>query len=259
MAQDLSVNALRTYVRDFLEVDTSDIDDSLIDTWSYAAWDDLIGQANNWPFYEVGENADGSTGSTNPGVEFSITTQVGVQNYALPTLTVQGVQASVDPHNIVAVQGPHWELMYDSVTALESSFTPAFIISQEPERYSMWGTTGITLWPIPDAAYQINIRAYRSPIDWIGIGPSGLVDAPNDFWTAIAHYDLSMGWANQTDLQSASFWDTQYQQAKARLLRKYIKAPLPENIVLNGGAVTRDLPPRLRYPWEGSSTVGLGR
>lgn len=249
MAQDTSLQALNDYVRNFLEVDDTDIPDSLMAAWAYSAFDDLIGQAVNWPFYEVGENADGVS-----GILYQIQTVVGTQNYALPTVTVQGIQANVNAHNLIAVQGPHWELMYGGTTELEKIYTPAFTSSQEPERYSIWGQTGLTFWPIPNQALTFNIRAYRDPIDWIGLGPSGLVDAPNDFWSAMAHYCLSMGWANQTDLQSASFWNSQYQQAKGRLLAKYIQSPRPESIVLNGSQNgVGGLPPRLKYPFESAT------
>lgn len=253
MAQDTSVQAIRNYVRQFVDVDVTDIPDSLCDSWSYAGFDDLIGQDVRWPFYEVGQNADGTTGSTNPGVDYYIETVVGVQNYKLPTYTVQGVQGKVDPHRIVALQGPHWELPWASVTALESTFTPAFIVSQEPERVSFWGDV-ITLWPIPNSVYRINIRAYRDPIDWIGLGAGGLIDAPNDFFAALQQYVLSAAWAQQTDLQQASYWQNQYQISKQRLYRKYLRAPMVESLVLNGGQVTRELPPRLRFPFDGMTT-----
>lgn len=257
MAQDVSVQAIRLYARQFVDADAVDIPDWLCDTWSYAGWDDLIGQDIRWPFYEVGENAAGTTGSVNPGTPYILNTAVGVQNYALPNVTVQGVAAKVRNDRIVAIQGPHWELLYASHTALESTFTPAFIVSQEPERYSFWGTTGITLWPIPNSVYALNIRAYREPVDWIGIGAGGLIDAPNDFFSALQHYVLAQAWAQQTDLGQAAYFSQQYAASKARLYKKYLRSPLPETAVLNGGQVTRELPPRLRFPFEGMSQVGL--
>lgn len=257
MAQDTSVQAVRNYIRSFVDADVVDIPDALCDVWIYAGFDDLMGSDVRWPFYEVGENAAGVTGSTNPGTPYQVTTVVGVQNYELPTVAVQGAEALVRNHRIVAVQGPHWELLYASTTALESTFTPAFIVSQEPERYSFWGTTGITLWPIPNSAYTLNVRAYRDPIDWIALGAGGLIDAPNDFFTALQQYVLAQAWAQQTDLGQASFWEQTYTASKARLYKKYLRAPMNENAVLNGGQVTRELPPRLRFPFEGMSQIGL--
>lgn len=253
---DTSVQALRNYIRLFVDVDNTDIPDGLADTWTNLGWKDLIGTDLRWPFFEIGNNAIGSAGSTNPGTTYTINTVVGQQNYKLPTFTVQSLNAVVEPRNIVAVQGPHWELLYASHTALESTFTPAFIVSQEPERISFWGGM-MTMWPIPNSVYLINIRAYRNPIDWVSLGAGGLVDAPDDFWTVLSHYVLAMAWGQQTDLQQASFWMDQYAAGKAMLTRKYLRAPMPENIVLNGGQVTRELPPRLRFPFEGMSQVGL--
>src|SRR5690242_1434751 len=104
MAQDVSVQAIRNYVRQFIDVDSTDIPDSLVDTWTYTAFDDLIGSDVRWPFYEVGENAQGSVGSSSPGTPYVINTVVGQQNYAMPTIQIQGTAATVNPKRIVAVQ-----------------------------------------------------------------------------------------------------------------------------------------------------------
>jgi hypothetical protein len=115
------------------------------------------------------------------------------------------------------------------------------------------------LWPIPNGVYSLNVRAYRNPIDWVGLGSGGIIDAPTDFFSVLQNYVLAQGFAQQTDLQQAGFWTQQYQEGKARLIRKYLKAPLVGNIILNNGPVARELPPRLRYPFEGSNSVGLYR
>lgn len=258
-SQDVSVQAIRNYVRSFVDVDSTDIADAMCDSWTYEGFFDLVGSDVRWPFYEVGENADGTAGSTNPGTDYYITTTVGVQNYKLPSFAVQGINATVNNHRIVSLTGPHWELLYASQTALQETFTKAFIVSQEPERYSLWGTTGVTLWPIPNSAYRIDIRAYRDPVDWISLGAGGLIDAPNDFFTVLQNYVLSCAWAQQTDLQQASYWMQTYEAGKARLYKKYLRAPLNDNAVLNGGQVTRELPPRLRFPFEGLNQIGIGR
>jgi len=257
--RDTSVQAIRTYIRAFIDVDSTDIPDSLCDAWTATGWDDLVGAAVNWPFYEIGENSLGSKGGQSAGTPYQIETVVGEQIYALPSVTVQGQGVTVDPHHIVAVQGPHWELLYDGQTLLEETFTPAFIVSSEPERYSYWGTTGIVVWPIPNAVLTLNVRAYRDPLDWVSLGSGGTIDAPNDFFTVLENYVLAQGWAQQTDLQQASFWMQQYQAGKTRLQKKYLRSTFTEGLVLNGGGVSRDLPPRMRYPFEGANAFGLER
>lgn len=242
----LAIQDVINYVLAFVDVDSTDIPNSLATAWVQAAYDDLIGTDIRWPFFEVG----------GVGSPYTITTVSGTQNYALPAVTVSGhsVTATVSPKKIIAIQGPHWELLYHGVTALESTFTPAFIVSQEPERYSLWGNTGVTLWPIPNGAYTLNVRAYREPVDFVSEGVGALIDAPSDFHSAIRDKVLSYAWAQQTDLQQSSYWDNMYQASKVRLVRKYLRAPLPEGLRLNGGGVTRELPPRLRFPFDPIST-----
>lgn len=242
---DTSLQAITNYVQAFVNIDDSDIPVDLMNAFVQQGFDDLIGTDIRWPFYEVGD-------ATTP---CQIVTVQGTQQYAIPAPTIQGLQPNMDPHRIVAVQGLHWELQYSSQTAMESEFPPAFVVQGEPERYSYWGADGITIWPIPNDAWTLSLRAYRDPIDWISLGSGGLMDAPNDFFGTLQAYVLGMAWAQQEDLQQASFWNQQYQAGKTRLVRKYLRAPLPEGIVVNGG-VPKNLPPGLRFPFESAFDLG---
>lgn len=241
----LTVQSFRDYVRAFIDVGPTDIQDSLIDFWTQEGYDDLIGLDVRWPFFEVGGQDNGTT--------YSLTTVAAQQVYPLTNVEVAGhtAKASMDPKRIIAVQGPHWELPYASQTDLESVFTPSVNVSSEPERWSIWGETGITLWPVPNAAFTVNIRGYRNPVDWMSEGAGSMVDAPTDFHTALQQYVLSNAWSQQSDPQQAAYWMQNYLAAQMRLRKKYIRAPMAQNLVLNSGKITRDPPAHLRFPFEG--------
>lgn len=237
----MSVQDLRTYVRQFIDVDVTDIPDTMLDFWIRDGFNRLMGSAKlSWPFYLVGGTES----------HYSINTAIGVQSYVLPPVMVQGAPAPVPVTNIVAIQGPHWELGYSDQGALESTFPAAFIQSAEPERFSIWNGK-VTLWPIPNSVYALNIRAYRDPVDWVSLGAGGVVDAPDDFGMVLASYVLSQGWAQQTALDMASYWETQFEKGAAELRGNYVRTLMPQGMVLNGGRVTRQLQPRLRFPFEG--------
>jgi len=122
MAGTTSLQDIRNYARSYVEVDQTDVPDLLIDAWTQEGFDDLIGDDVRWPFYEVG----GVNGA------YSVTTTNGVQMISLPTVTNlpnQGtLTANVFNKKVIAIQGPHWELLYADQAALESTFTPAFIV-----------------------------------------------------------------------------------------------------------------------------------
>lgn len=239
----MTVQDIRNYVRSFIDVDVTDIADSMLDFWMRGGYNRMIRSERPWPFLMVG------------GTEsmYSLTTAVGQQSYPLPPVSVQGVPANVPVRNLVSVQGPNWELSYSDQAALESTFPAAFVTSAEPERYSIWANN-VTLWPIPNSVYTLNIRAYREPIDWVALGAGGSVDAPDDFHMVLASFVLSQGWAQQTDLEQSSYWLQQFEKGVQELRNNYIRALMPQGLVLNGGRVTRELAPRLRWPWEGLGT-----
>lgn len=237
-----SVADIYQYILSFVDLDQTDVPQALCNAWIQEAYDDLIGQDVRWPWLEIG----GQDTSNN----YSIETVNLQQNYALPTVNDQnnGVACVVDPKKIIAVQGPRWELTYHAQYGLEKEFPPTFLVSREPEFWSFWGEKGITLWPSPNGVYQINLRAYREPCDFVSIG--GLVDGPADFGTCLQQYVLSNCWSQQSDLQQAAYWMQNYLAAKDRLRKRYIRGPLPENLVMNRGRLIRSSP-RLLYPFEG--------
>lgn len=240
----MAVQDIRTYVRSFVDVDVTDIADSMLDFWMRDGYNRMIRAARPWPFLMVG------------GTEsmYSITTISGQQSYSLPSVQVQGAPASVFVRNIVSIQGPRWELGYSDQEALEATFPPAFGQSSEPERFSVWGEK-VTLWPTPNGTYNLNIRAYREPVDWVTIGAGGTVDAPDDFHMVLTSFVLSQAWAQQTDLEQSSYWLTQFEKGVQELVNNYIRALMPQGLVLNGGRMTTQMEPRLRFPFEGLGTT----
>jgi hypothetical protein len=240
----MSVQDIRNYVRGFIDVDVTDIPDLILDQWTADGYNRMMRSERPWPFFMVGGTES----------QYTITTVVGQQSYPLPGVSVQGASASVPVRNLVSIQGPHWELGYSDQAALESTFPAAFIQSAEPERYSIWANK-VTLWPIPNSAYLLNIRAYREPVDWVSLGAGGVVDAPDDFHMVLTSYVLAQGWAQQTDLEQASFWLTQFEKGVQELKNNWIRSLMPQGMVLNGGRVTRELEPRLRFPFEGLGTT----
>lgn len=249
MAQ-LTVQNIRDYVRNFIQVTSDDLPDTLIDSWTQEAYDDLVGHDIRWPWFEFG----GQDAANN----YTINLVSGQQNYPLPPIVVQGYSCPVDPKKILAVAGQHWELTYIGQTMLEETFPKAFVTNtNEPTAWSEWGQTGITVWPVPIvSSYQILLRGYREPVDFVSLGAGGVIDGPNEFGTAIQQYALSNGWAQQSDLQQAAYWMQNYIAAQDRIQRKYMSAPLAEGLVLNGGRVIRDTPPRLRFPFDAISGWG---
>lgn len=239
-----TVQALYNYVLDFLDLDSGDIDQNLANFWIQEAYDDLTGDDTRWPWFEIGgQNAS----------NYGFSTVANQQVYELPAVADQNnmFSCTVDVKKVVSVGGPQWELQYMGVGPLESSYVPTSVVSSQPTQWSTWGDNGVTLWPIPDAAYVINVRAYREPADFIALGGvGGIIDGPPDFSTCVQQYVLSNAWSQQSDLQQAAYWMQNYLAAKERLKKKYLRATPAEGLVLNGGRVTRNLPPRIRYPFE---------
>lgn len=240
----VTVQGVRDFVRAFITIDTDDISDTQIDTYTQMAYDDLMGGDPHTPWFEIGGQSPNG---------YSITTVAGQQTYALPTVLdpVQGQPCTVDPKKIVAIQGPHWELRYAAQTEMEAAFVPSFISTQEPMRWSFWGEIGFTLWPTPNDAYVLNIRAYRDPLDFISLGAAATIDAPIKYHTAIQQKAVAIGWSQQQDLQQSSYWNNEYEGSKERLAREFRRGRVTGGIRVNRGQRPSGLlPPRLHFSFE---------
>lgn len=249
MASDTyAVQDIRDNVRAFIEVDINDIPDFLIDGWLREGYRRIKAMSREWPWFEIG-------GKETP---YTLTTVIGQATYDLPAVTVQAGQATVSAKGVRAIQGPHWELLYGDDQSLESTFTPDNPTLVQPERFSAWGTAGITLWPTPDAVYVLNVRAYRNAVDWVSLGAGGTVDGPEEWSHAVQTFALARASAQQTDLAGASYFQQEFEMSLKEIVQNEIHAPMAGPLVLNGARTTRALPSRLRYPWEGATALGRG-
>jgi hypothetical protein len=242
----LTVQNIRDYVRTFVDLDDTDVPDALVDSWTQEAYDDLVGLDPRWPWFEIGGQDSGN--------RYGITLVAGQQNYALPATTDQnnGAVATVNPKRLLAVQGQHWELRYVGQTALESVYVPQFLsFTNEPRYWSEWGNTGVTIWPLPNGAYNLNIRGYRDPVDFVSLGAGGILDGPPEFGTAIQQYVLSNTWSQQSDLQQSAYWMQNYMAARDRIHRNRVRSSLAEGVVLNGASrAASNVPPTLLFPFQ---------
>lgn len=220
----LSRQDLRQYVREYFDLDITELPDSLVDVFLNDGFRRAKRATPRWPFYEF-------TGS--------FTTSPGVAAY-----TLSGVDLSL--LSVDRLVGEDFDLDWLDPHSAESNWLPDNETSGKPFRYSIWGGA-IRLWPKPDAAYDIFIRGYKNAT-W-GADAGAVPDIPEDFHELIGEWAVGRASAQQDDPQGSQLHSANFYEGLRELKRQLLNTG-PGPVILNSERTVNYLPDRLPYPWE---------
>lgn len=228
-----TVQELRDYVRNFLDTDSEELPDSLLDFWRQEAENRITRAIRSWTFYET---------------NFTLSTTASDQSYLLSALTCVE-DSTYDAEELTVVQGPRWQLGWLPHEEAEDRYSN-YTGSAEPTFWSQWGDT-LYLWPTPDAVYALTARGYRAPVSTVVAGTNP--DVPAAFHELIGEFMLARAFEQQDDetLSAAKF--AKFEQEFDVLRRRYTKRRSGRVSVFGstrGRGQFGRLPRRLLYDFE---------
>ncbi len=154
MAQTLT--SIRAFVREVLDLEATELSDTLIDQWAQEGARIVAGARSNWPFYEE---------------TWTVPTVIGQAEYDLSAL-VNATNAAYTPSDIVTVRGDNRELGWISRDEADTSFQADYSGSGDPVVYAQWGSK-IKFFPTPARVETIQVRGFRKILDWVPSSPTG--------------------------------------------------------------------------------------
>lgn len=220
----LSRQELRQYVREYFDLDITELPDSLVDIFLNDGFRRAKRANPRWPFYEF-------TGS--------FTTQPGVSAYTLTSVDVNLL--SID-----RLVGEDFNLTWVDPNRAEATWLPDQETAAKPHRFSIWGNA-IRLWPKPDQAYDIFIRGYKQATWAADAGAEP--DIPEEFHELIGTWAVSRAAAQQDDPDGSQLHARAFYDGLTELKRQFSNTG-PGPLVMNSERIRRGLPDRLAYPWE---------
>lgn len=223
----MNLSAIRSYVYSFLDIDTNDLPQGVLDVLIGQAWNRIIRSERRWSFLEQTGTFDSAAGT---------------QEYPLATLTGSPT-ASYPWRDIVDVSDPTWGPLYPIAhVAARRRFTRPQS-SNRPAAFS-FHRGDLWLWPKPNAVITYTVDGYRKPIDWIA--ENSQPDAPDEFHPLIAQYALALAYGQQDDPAGAEQTMQRFDSAFAQVRQDYVDDSTAGPIILNGGESARPwLPSRL--------------
>lgn len=221
----LTRQELRNYVREYFDLDITELPDSLVDIFLNDGFRRAKRATPRWPFYEFAG---------------SFTTSPGVAAYTLSSVDVSLL--SID-----RLVGENFNLDWLDPHLAESTWLPETETSGQPTRYSIWGSA-IRLWPKPDAAYDIFIRGYKQA-KWAA-DAGAVPDIPEEFHELIGEWAVGRASAQQDDPSGAQLHSANFYEGLSELKKQLVNAG-PGPVILNSQrTAVSPLPDHIPYPWE---------
>jgi hypothetical protein len=225
---DQTVQSARDFVRLYLDTDTEELPDQLLDVFFDQALTRIDRASRRWRFYEA---------------EFALATVASTQSH-----TFASIDATLQ--DVTTVQGQRWQLEPLSHEIAQRKYA-FFIGEQEPMFWSTYADT-LYLWPTPGDAYSLVVRGYRKMTRPADAGAA--FDFPEDFHPLVLEYALARAYEQQDDDVMSQQKFLRFEQELAELKTRWETPPSGGTVL---GAGTRrtpwhgqDLPSRLLYDFE---------
>ena len=267
----MQLSTMRTYVRNVVDIDTTDIADTTLNEFIREGYDLIVYSEKRWPFYEVAvsfSTVDGQKDYTMAEISNSMSiTHDGVAftGGSAPTnLSLKEVAAiKTDSHILEFIGYDVGDIIYPL------NRTPG----GTPYYFSMWNQGGsasaavsgqsIRLYPTPTGVETLYVRGYRNAVDFAGqtpiyrnaISDADTPDLPIAFDNVLALYAIYRAYQQQEDAGMGQQYYAQFIGELENLRARFEDTPAPQPVLLNSVNASRwransILPNRLRYSWE---------
>lgn len=221
-----TLDQLRVYVRQHLDLDESEVPNSLLDVWARDATIKISRTRKRWPFFEA---------------SWVLNTVAGQQDYSLSSFTP-------DCDEITSIVRNDRRLVFMGRDEAEAAYLPYQTSQGYVTFYNVWADT-LRLYPTPESVDVLQVRGYRKVQDWVADGSGAVPDFPEDFHDAIRLYLLGMAYMQQEDPEMAQQFIGAFNAEMDVLKKQYGDAPGAYPLVLGGGPRVRR-PSRLHFPFD---------
>lgn len=221
-----TLEQLRTYVRQHLDLDEDEVPNSLIDVWARDASVKIARTRKRWPFFET---------------SWTLTVGNNVSDYPLSALS-----PSCD--EITSIVRNDRRLAYMGRDEAEAAYLPYQQHGGYVTFWNVWGDV-LRLYPTPSGTDTLYLRGYRKLHDWVADGAGATPDFPEEFHDAIRLYLLAMAYLQQEDPELAQQFSGAFAAEMDILKKQFGDSPGSYPLILGGGPRGHRTS-RLHFPFE---------
>lgn len=213
---------LRQYIYDFLDIESFDIPEGLLNTWAKEGYDRIIKMDRRIPHFEA---------------SFSTTVTAGDFQFPFP--------AELDSIDWVTVNGRIVEPVdfregYDQFVSWDGQRTSGLVTHYSAHNGMFY------LWPTPAGSETVVIHGWRKPTDWVST--AGTPDMPEHFESVLLSFMLYRAYGHQGLIEDAQAERAEFESQLGQLHDWETSTPTQRPLILGGGKRRRSGPAPLTFP-----------
>lgn len=203
-------------VREITELDADDVSDAVMELYLRDGYNRVIDLERRWPFLEV---------------SFTLTCVAGQQAYTINDFTADDIR------EVISIVKPNsLRLSYLDYDEAETQFLAVETPVGRPTFFSFWNNQ-IHLFPKPTENYELTVRAYRYPNDWVTSDDEP--DGPAGFDLPMVYYIISRIYHSQEEVGMAQEYERLFADAISLVRRDLTRPESYSPVVLAGGRAIR--------------------
>ena len=210
----ITLTQLRTQVRNMVDLDETDLPDSIVDQFAREGFQRIYALERRWPILQE---------------TYTFNTVANQREYTISTIgDIREIISVVD----TSTQGARLTLI--DYNDAESIWLGTLDVASRPYFYSFWDKK-LQLWAKPDIVYPMTVRAFRNPVyTWL-TDITESIDLDEFFHAILPYFVLARVYQRQEDSDLANMYLKSFEEGVALARRDLMKASSAQPVIMSGG------------------------
>ena len=228
----ITLTQLRTQVRNMVDLDETDLPDSIVDQFAREGFQRIYSLERRWPYLQE---------------TYTFNTVANQREYTIATIgDIREIISVVD----TSTSGARLTLIpYDNAEEIWLGNTD---VPSRPYFFSFWDKK-LQLWAKPDAIYPITVRAYRNPLyTWLS-DATLTIDLDEWFHALLPYFVIARVYQRQEDSDLSAMYMRSFEEGVGLARRDLMKASSAQPVIMSAG---RQYPTMRRWLQTLGATLG---
>ena len=228
----ITLTQLRTQVRNMVDLDETDLPDSVVDQFAREGFQRIYSLERRWPYLQE---------------TYTFNTVANQREYTVATIgDIREIISVVD----TSTSGARLTLIpYDNAEEIWLGNTD---VPSRPYFFSFWDKK-LQLWAKPDAIYPITVRAYRNPLyTWL-TDDTITIDLDEWFHALLPYFVIARVYQRQEDSDLSAMYMRSFEEGVGLARRDLMKASSAQPVIMSAG---RQYPTMRRWLQTLGATLG---
>lgn len=210
----ITLTQLRTQVRNMVDLDETDLPDSIVDQFAREGFQRIYALERRWPILQE---------------TYTFNTVANQREYTISTIgDIREIISVVD----TSTQGARLNLI--DYNEAEGIWLGNLDVASRPYFYSFWDKK-LQLWAKPDIVYPMTVRAFRNPVyTWLS-NVNEAIDLDEWFHAILPYFIIARVYQRQEDSDLSAMYMRSFDEGVAFARRDLMKASSAQPVVMSGG------------------------